>query len=367
MYISEGLKKKYNQAKSLGRVDKSQRITRFQSDNMENKERNLFIDYLRILACFLVVLYHSRYEIYDWVSEGGSLSFVDHLSLNVSFVIGRLAVPLFFMITGYLTFPVHGGGAFQFLRKRLPRLCLPLIFWAVAYTLMFSAPTNYITDIITLKYSPQLWYLYALLGVTLTLPLISPFFENASRRETEFYLVIWLLTLIFNGNNFSFFQVIETTHNGMLFTNPISCLINFYGYVGYILLGFYVKKYSLPNHLPYILIVLGVVVYVVLRKLCGLPDSGSIAYLSCANMLLSVGFFLVACKLFHTHTQFLSKLTNLTFGVYLIHWLVFQFLYMLFPISRHINCVLMSLVVFLVSLLLVKILSFLPFKKYVIG
>ena len=82
----------------------------------ENKNKELFIELLRIFACFLVILYHSRYQIYNSVSDGAELSLFNRLCLNASFVIGRLAVPIFFIISGYFSFPVKGD-TFSFLKK----------------------------------------------------------------------------------------------------------------------------------------------------------------------------------------------------------------------------------------------------------
>lgn len=127
---------------------------------MDNK-RFVFLDYVRIVACFLVVLYHSRYEIYQNAQISGGLNNFDRFSLNVSFVIGRLAVPLFFIITGYLTIPIKDN-IFCFLKNRIMRLIFPLLIWNFIYTVSFSSYSHYLNDFINLNQSPQLWYLYAL-------------------------------------------------------------------------------------------------------------------------------------------------------------------------------------------------------------
>lgn len=40
---------------------------------MERK-KEIFIEILRLLACILVILYHSRYQIYEFISGGGEKS-----------------------------------------------------------------------------------------------------------------------------------------------------------------------------------------------------------------------------------------------------------------------------------------------------
>ncbi len=42
---------------------------------MERK-KEIFIEALRVLACILVVMYHSRYGVYEYVSGGGEYPFL---------------------------------------------------------------------------------------------------------------------------------------------------------------------------------------------------------------------------------------------------------------------------------------------------
>lgn len=42
---------------------------------MERK-KEIFIEILRLLACILVILYHSRYQIYEFISGGGKVESV---------------------------------------------------------------------------------------------------------------------------------------------------------------------------------------------------------------------------------------------------------------------------------------------------
>lgn len=92
-----------------------------------NDNRNDLLDIIRILAAILVVGIHSAtynsVEV-DWFSG----LFVNYF--------GRLAVPFFFMITGYyvigtLDFSDKLWG--QKIKKRLRRLTIVYIFWASFY------------------------------------------------------------------------------------------------------------------------------------------------------------------------------------------------------------------------------------------
>lgn len=45
---------------------------------MERK-KEIFIEILRLLACILVILYHSRYQIYEFISGGGESQYFGQL------------------------------------------------------------------------------------------------------------------------------------------------------------------------------------------------------------------------------------------------------------------------------------------------
>lgn len=336
----------------------------------ENKNKELFIELLRIFACFLVILYHSRYQIYNSVSDGAELSLFNRLCLNASFVIGRLAVPIFFIISGYFSFPVKGD-TFSFLKKRLLRIVLPLIFWLFTYTIFFSNPKNYLYDLFNATYAPQIWYLYALIGITILLPIVSPYIVNATKKELYLYTTVWLLTLIFNGNNFESFMTINTNHQGMLFTNPLTGLLSFYGYFGYIVIGFFFRKFAFNKFVPFTLLIVGLSVLLLYTVIFNIPIKHAIAYCSVPNLFISSAIFLYAKQLFSTMTlgkcySCLNKVASLTFGIYLIHWMVFQLIYYI-PGTKSMNCILLSVITFIVSLLLTHLISLLPHKKYIIG
>lgn len=337
---------------------------------MERK-KEIFIETLRILACILVVMYHSRYIIYEYVSGGGKISTFNNLCLNVCFVVGRFAVPLFFIISGYFAFPIKGE-TFSFLKKRLSRIVFPLFVWLFVYTLCFSNLNYMVYDFTHTTYAPQLWYLYALMGITFMLPLTSGFVYKASKEELQLYILIWSLTLVFNGNFFEGFLTIETNHNGMLFTNPITALIGFYGYFGYILVGHYFKRFGIGRYTPYALLCLGCVIAFMLVAFAHIPIDRCIAYCSLSNLFISSSIFIFVKRLFAKITvsdnvyKVVCKIGELTFGIYLIHWLVFQCIYKI-PSTESWNCLVTSFLCFVLSIIATYLLSLSRFRKYIIG
>ena len=62
------------------------------------KSREAFLDVLRIIACFFVIVNHTNSDIFKSATPASLTWFV---SLTY-FFISKIAVPIFFMISGYL-------------------------------------------------------------------------------------------------------------------------------------------------------------------------------------------------------------------------------------------------------------------------
>lgn len=73
---------------------------------MHGKERIAFLDYLRVVACFMVMVIHSCEPFY----LGGDGMLVanrwDALCVTVVECLCRVCVPLFVMVSSYLLFPL---------------------------------------------------------------------------------------------------------------------------------------------------------------------------------------------------------------------------------------------------------------------
>ena len=98
---------------------------------METK-RIVFLDYLRAIACFMVILVHVCEAFYfnlDGISFSSNadrwwISFIDS-SL-------RPCVPLFIMASAYLLVPLKDSTP-VFFKRRFTRVCIPFIVWGLLY------------------------------------------------------------------------------------------------------------------------------------------------------------------------------------------------------------------------------------------
>jgi len=104
--------------------------------SFSSRERMAWVDALRVLACFLVVMAHACdpfVGMFD-TDRTGFLTGVISSSLT------RASVPLFVMMTAVVLLPLRSGVSLGcFYRKRIGRIALPLIFWSLALPVVMWA------------------------------------------------------------------------------------------------------------------------------------------------------------------------------------------------------------------------------------
>lgn len=197
---------------------------------MKLKERNAGIDYFRLIAAFLVVAVHTS----PLTSVDGTADFV------LTRVIARVAVPFFFMASGFFLLPgymnrqdTEPDKLYKFLQKTAMLygitvlLYLPINLYAGYFQMQLLLP-NLIKDIIFDGTFYHLWYFpAAMMGATLVYLLLKKF---KSEHVFQITLILYLIGLF--GDSYygiteqipflkSFYDVIfvfcDYTRNGLFF------------------------------------------------------------------------------------------------------------------------------------------------------
>jgi len=219
---------------------------------MEDRNRVVFLDYLRVLACFMVMAIHSAEPFY----LGGAEPNITHIAsrwdmlwITVTECICRVCVPLFVMASSYLLFPVRRPTG-EFFRRRFVRIVVPFVLWTVAYVWWFGgswgrALFNFPDE------GGHLWFVPMLLGLYILMPLLSPWAERVTERELRGWLAVWLFT-----TTFPFLRRLWGTLYGdpsfgavpyLYGECPWNAFGSFHyvsGFVGYMLLGLWFRKFS---------------------------------------------------------------------------------------------------------------------------
>lgn len=331
-------------------------------------ERNYTYDIMRILACLMIICIHAP------MPTGG----FSYFNLPLSYLTAP-GLCLFFVISGALLLPVKTDTKL-FLRKRMGKVVMPTFFFSILYLFLNSisgSDVNWVKSLCSILFSAQghgiLWFMYTLIGLYLISPIISAWLSNSSKREEEFYLLLWAITMCYPVLKF-FFDV-NQTYTGVLYY--------FSGYIGYFILGHYLKKY--PNSITLKKLVLPVIICIASPIICKLMNVkvesySTFWYLSIFVAILTVSYYVFISKcsqsllnLAGNKTKSFLKLTsNLSFGIYLLHMAIMQRgiwkLDFIININNYIiQWAIIVILTYIISWILAYLISLLPFGAYIIG
>jgi len=151
--------------------------------------RDHALDGMRVVATLLVIVIHVSAKGFGLMGEK------NWWAVNAWESMARVAVPLFFMISGALLLGRSHGIAS--IGRREWRILLPLAAWSVLYLLWFRYTGQRQSDwpalILNGPVVGHLWYLYALAGVYVFLPVLAAFHQHTPVRVQMFCLLFWFI------------------------------------------------------------------------------------------------------------------------------------------------------------------------------
>ena len=103
------------------------------------KERILWIDIVKIFAIFSVLILHSSSPILYMI---GKIELDIWQIGNIYDSLVRMAVPLFFMVSGALLLNQKEEALSRFFSKRFVKVIIPLIAWSIVYILFRKYALN---------------------------------------------------------------------------------------------------------------------------------------------------------------------------------------------------------------------------------
>ena len=219
--------------------------------------REVWIDWMRVTACLMVMTVHSTEPFY--LGGEGSLILTQTdarwVSLFDTFV--RACVPLFVVASSYLQFPLHYSTG-QFLKRRVIRVVVPFVVWTLVYALYWGEPADNLRSLLlNFNYAAgHLWFVYMLLGLYLLMPMLSPWAERVGKRELQFYLLLCFLTTLLPLLRAGFGDTPPVIYGPTGIPNPAryplwgeaswnayGLFYYFSGFLGYMLLGLYLRRF----------------------------------------------------------------------------------------------------------------------------
>ena len=168
--------------------------------NICNKEKNIYLEAMRVIAIFFVIFNHTGSNGYTLFSQEpiGSCKFWVYIFISV---FCKFSVPLFFAISGALMLEKQYDHKKLF--ERIMRIFIVLFIFSFAYYIK-RINTNgdpfsfekFITTFYSHGLWGHLWYLYLYIAYLMGLPFLQALVKSL---ETKYYYYMIVLALVFRG------------------------------------------------------------------------------------------------------------------------------------------------------------------------
>lgn len=353
------------------------------------KGRLVYTDLLRIIAIFGVILIHAAANIMTSCQVTSSA----WQAANAVSAVVRFAVPVFFMVSGvFFLNPEKDISGKRIFSKYIPRLVIALLFWGIAYEAYYvmdnSAQTGAFSlalmldgvwNVICGKGHFHLYFIYLIIGLYIICPILRVFTKNATRRQIEYFLLLFfiisgVMPLVMRFTQFSEFELVFRQMDIRMVC----------GYAGYFLAGYYFNTYSVDKRIRCVIYCLGIAATAAsaigtaqMSATAGMVDATLYEGLSPLIMVMSAAVFLfiknlrLCAKATDVAVRKIAWVSKTTFGIYLMHdfcnILIKRFGIQLQDFGTAPALVIYALVVFLICMIISGILLKIPVvKKYIV-
>lgn len=343
------------------------------------KPRFFYADVLRAIAIFAVILLHNA-------DLGLKMHGNDFVFTAIFNGLTRFCVPMFVALSGALLLKAGKEITIkdQF-TKRLPKLVIPLFIWSIIYIIWANYRTGTLGIInvwgnLTWFYKGPVvfhfWFLYMMIGIYLIYPIINLFITAAKPVHVKYFLWVW-----FTVN--CVFGIVDTA-----FGAPIGIdFSGFTGYIGYFVVGYYLQNFVFSKQFLNAAYVLGCLAF--LASVAGILllyylKAGKANDIIESDFTPELPFAIAGLFLWMKNNikdaaepgrwrKLITSISLESYGIYIIHVLLFQMLFngawRLFDQdswSAITRIPVVSIIVFVISYLVVRLIRLLPLSSYII-
>ena len=339
-------------------------------------ERYIYIDFLKVVVIFAVVLAHVSISLAAWEKNGQHFELFTYINSTT-----RFNVPLFILCSGAMILRKPVDDIREFYVKRFSRVVIPFLFWSIFYKLniiihdkLEFSFLDILHDLFYQNVVYHFWFIYMILAVYLFVPLLSDALTKFNQTKLNYLMGLWL-----------FLSCIVSIE--CIFCEGDSIKFWLAEYIGYFVAGWLIHnhKIKLIKLNGYVTFLICVAITVILTKLVIMYKTDYGIYHEAVFepyfILVVIGSLLIFRYLrdkedfFRRHEKvgkFFSKVSALTYGGYLVHPLILEFLkgkfllhngvYYLstFPIT---TIIIFSAVVGIISFLIIAVFHNLPYLR----
>lgn len=334
------------------------------------------MDYLRIACAFAIVTLHVTSAALTYAESPSKVATV---AMQISTILMAWAVPCFFMLTGFLWLGNDKWCSYRTIAKHVLKFLIVLFTIGLFYALLEIVFTTQVisigsvikalSNVLSGKLWDHMWYVYAVIGVYLVLPLIKPFFRESKLLDD----------LIVVSLSFTYTILLPYVKLVLGYSVPVSFIAS--GWVFYVMLGglfgkyqaFFIDRKRMTSLTCVLLIVfsnLGIILKYIANPGFDVVSYTSLSVALTASSVLVLATVQKGCEKWAAKGLVL-RLSSCCWGIYLIHPLFINLMIKLFKfnpidyfwyISIPITCVIM----FSLSAVVTWVLRKIPlFKKYI--
>lgn len=290
-------------------------------------KRILYLDLLRILSTFAMVLLHVvAYKFYNVKVDS-----YEWQVLNVYDSMVRFCVPIFVMISGVVFLnPNYECSISKLYKDKIFKIIITFVFWSSVYALIESIKYDsfdFIEFALKFVYGHyHLWFLYMIVGLYIMVPFLR---KICSEKTLIEYFLILSFIFCFCLNLTELIPGIDMIKENVLEDANIFLVL---GYTGYFVLGYYLNQYNISSESRkkiYILGIVSLIFTIVMTSVFSLnnnyPQIKLYEYLTPNILFVSTAIFVLfkekisKIKINNKIEGSVVTLSDITLGIYLIH------------------------------------------------
>lgn len=290
------------------------------SEMKKMKKRTIYFDYLNVLSCIAVVFIHCN-GIFHSFSD--SAPWKSALLIQVIFF---FAVPVFVMLSGATLLDYKKKyNTKTFIKKRIKKIILPYVFWSYVYFVLHDKTFDiilFITKFIDCDIEPIFWFFPMIILMYLLIPIITNLTEEKNYKKLKYILIL----LMFSSLLKSLCAIFPIEYPNLFID------VNYrFWFIAYIILGFLLSKIDIDKKKRIIIYFFAIIslcinyIYTYKYSIMTLKTNYNLMnYVSITNLIPACAVFLIFKNLNFNSLDFnklISKLSNYSYGVYLIHYI----------------------------------------------